>query len=414
MEIVCINISVKKQHMNKVRLAMSMGMLMLADTALGKYIETKLDLVTMSDSSARLYNGIKQSNEWILRNGNSGSILNLTNKNADHDEWSLEIKFKAPQLIHPEFAGLYFWYTEEPIKHGGFKGASGRFNGVMAGLEFIGKSVDIVVSVNHGENDYTNLKPEETELKDSPDPSIFKGHTDLILKIISTAKNFKIEVYDANRNMLYDRVRYTSMTEIGSRLSGKYFGLTTDYSSTKATENNGFHLQRLDLFEREETEEYDPDAYHTEVADTTPRLPHEIPHTNEEIQHTISGIEHLTKYLRVVLGDPQSRPVAENVVYIKKLINFQSAHTLEIRDEIKAMVKISKKHAMEEDAHRQELFYLVQNMSAKLAEMSRKEELEPRSRNIPIFGLIALGCSLFAGGFVLGKKFSPIKKISLH
>ena len=56
-----------------------------------------------------------------------------------------------------------------------------------------------------------------------------------MLKVISTSKNFKVEIYDKDQKLIYDRVRYTSMTEIGTRLSGKYFGITTDDSDIKTT-----------------------------------------------------------------------------------------------------------------------------------------------------------------------------------
>ena len=38
----------------------------------------------MTDESARLYYGIKQHDHWTLKNGKSGSIVNLIKKNEDH------------------------------------------------------------------------------------------------------------------------------------------------------------------------------------------------------------------------------------------------------------------------------------------------------------------------------------------
>ncbi|KAI5146634.1 hypothetical protein NEAUS05_0079 [Nematocida ausubeli] len=369
-----------------------------------KFSEKKLQGLEMTDTAARLYNGIKENNEWSLRNGNSGSIVNFKNKNTQEDEWSLEITFKVPTLKYPEFAGIYAWYTEDPVRHGGFKGAKGKFNGIVAGLEFIGKGVDIIVSVNHGETDYTELAPDTIELKDSPDPNIFKDKNTLTLKIISTEKNFKIEIYDKDKNLIYDRVRYTQMAEISSRLSGKYFGLTTDYA---ASVKNAFKLVSASLYKREEHPEYDPNAYNADINETIPRLPHEIDPT-EDMQHIISGIEHLTKYLRIVMGDPQGKPIADNVMYVKKVTNFMVAHILEVRDGLKSLIDVTKKHAQQEEGHRQELLYLVQNMNIRLTEMNKK------GHNISVTAMISMGCGLFAVGFLLGKRFSPIKKMSLH
>ncbi|KAH9385317.1 uncharacterized protein NEMAJ01_0213 [Nematocida major] len=385
----------------------------LLQGAWGMYTEKHLESVSMSDQAARLYNGIKQQDSWILRNGSSGSVVNLKQKNTDHDEWSFETEFSLPALRHPEFAGLYFWYTEEPVRHGPFKGASGKFNGVMAGLELVGKSLDIVISVNHGEMDYAGLRAVETELKDSPDPAIFKGHESLILKVISTAKNFKVEIYDTDKKLLYDRVRYTSMAEMGSRLSGKFFGLTTEYLEARPSVH--FTLASMKLFQREESEAYSIGDYNAEVPEASPRLPHEVSHPDEEIQHAISGIEHLTKYIRVVMGEPQAKPVAENVTYIKKTLNFQSAHIIEIRDILKSLVTVEKKHAQEEDTHRQELFYLVEGIRKKLEEAPKPAERKVyEKRELPTLGLIVVGGVLFACGFAVGRKVPEARKMSKH
>ena len=40
--------------------------------------------------------------------------------------------FKVLSLKYPEFAGIYFWYTDDQVKHGRFN--NGRFSEVMAGL----------------------------------------------------------------------------------------------------------------------------------------------------------------------------------------------------------------------------------------------------------------------------------------
>lgn len=392
-----------------------MGLLSMARHAQSMYTERQLHTISMTDESARLYNGIKQHDHWTLRNGKSGSIVNLLKKNEDHDEWSFETAFKLPSLKYPEFAGIYFWYTDEQVKHGGFKGANGQFSGVMAGLEFMGKSVDIVVSINHGEMDYTGLRSEDTELKDSPDPAIFKGHDELMLKVISTSKNFKVEIYDKDQKLIYDRVRYTSMTEIGTRLSGKFFGITTDYSDLKT--DSAFQLKSLGLFEREETEHYSPEEYHTEVPDISPRLHHEVTHPDEEIQHTISGIEHLTKYLRVVLGEPQIKPIADNVVYMKKTMNFQSAHILELRDALKSVVSVGKKHAMDEEIHRQEVHYLLKDIHSRLTKTGKvlhEAEDVRSSGKLPVLGLLFVGASLFGAGVCVGMRIKPQKKISIH
>ncbi|KAI5181832.1 hypothetical protein NEOKW01_1989 [Nematocida sp. AWRm80] len=386
-------------------------LLMMISQASSTFIEKRLDFVKMDASLASLSNGIKRQNGWALKNGEAGSILNFKNRNNNLDEWSIEIVFDEPSLTHPDFSGIYLWYTEDQVTHGNYKGGNGKFNGVLVGVEFVGKALDIVVSVNHGQIDYGTVKEDETELKDSPEPSIFKGHKELTLKVISTQKNFKIEIYGDDHKLLYDRVRYTSMTEIGTRLSGKYYSISTVYHTTKATE--GILLKDIRLFSREEQEDYDPSVFHTEIPEITPRVPHQVNHPEEEIQHTIAGIEHLTKYLRVVLGEPQSKPVAENVMYLKKVLNFQTAHVFEIRDSLKAIAEIGKKHSEREEESRMEVLQMLSRIQASVNNTRPQEEKES-TEGISLLNLLLFCAISFGAGYVLSLRLNSAKKTAIH
>jgi len=364
--------------------------------------------VGLSDTLAHLYNGVKKGSEWSLKNGLSGSVVNFKQKNIAHDEWSFEITVQEPELAYPEFAGIYLWYTDEQIKHGPYKGAEGKFSGTMAGLEFLGKSWDIVVATNHGVHDYHGLRSEDTEIKDSPDPGIMKGQKEITFKVIATSKNFKIEIYGHNGNLLYDKVRYTEMSEIGARLSGKFFGISTEYHSVGGAKS--IVLKGVKFSSREESEEYDPKRSNVEVPEYKPRVSHEVEHPNEEIQHTIAVIEHLTKYLRVVLGEPQSKPVADNVVYLKKTLNFQSAHILEVRDSLRAIAEIGKRHEENEERNREELLRLIEQLHSRIAR-------GPEERTAPKISLLSLAvlCLLSAaGGYFISTRMHYARKTSLH
>lgn len=377
--------------------------------------ETPLGIVGLGEGLSRMSNGIKKDNAWQLKNGASGSVVNFVTKNTDVDEWSVELDIQEPELKYPAFAGIYLWYTDAPVTHGSYKGAQGKFSGIVAGLEFLGKTVDIVISVNHGDEDYSALRPEETELKDSPDPFIFRNHKRLTLKVISTSKNFKVEVYGEKKELLYDRVRYTAMSEIGTRLSGKYFSISTEYHH--APSDKSITLTGARFSRREESGEYDPSKYHAHIPDFHPRPAKDVTLAPEEIQHSISSIEHLVKYLRVVLGEPQTKPVAENVVYLKKTLNFQSAHIVELREILQALTEVGKKHAVSEDAFRDRIVRALGGLERTVREMHfRTSSSSGRAyASRPFFAGALLCCLLaFAGGYLVAQKQAITKKLALH
>ncbi|KAI5173107.1 hypothetical protein NEFER03_2085 [Nematocida sp. LUAm3] len=372
--------------------------------------ERPLELIGLTEKLSVVHNGEKQGDSWMLKGHGKGSLVNFINKNENQDEWSVEMHFRVPDLMHTQFAGIYLWYTVEQIAPGEYKGAQGRFNGLVAGIEFLGKSVDLMVSVNHGEEDYAGLRSEDTELRDAPEPSIFRGHRELTLKVISTAKNFKVEVYGEDKHLLYDKIRYTSMTEIGSRLSGKYFGVSTDYHENMSAE--GIVLNEVLMRSREEGELYDPDTEHTVVKEVAPRAPSEVNHPQEEVQHTISMIEHLTKYLRIVLGEPIAKPINENVLYIKKLMNFQSAHILELRDLLQGVIEVCKKNAEKERIHRDEILSAIKHVHTVYE--SRDMDSRRNKSYYPVFGVILFSFVSFLGGYMLAVRLTVQKKVALH
>lgn len=374
--------------------------------------ETPIEEVSLSEAHAHLYNGIKKDHFWDLKNGAAGAVVNFKHKNSSHDEWSFEMVVEEPSLSYPEFAGLYFWYTDQPIEHGPYKGARGQYQGIMAGIERLGTSLDIVVATNHGEHDFSHFIPEQTELKDSPDPSIFRNQSELTFKVISTAKNFKIEIYGANGALLYDKVRYKSITELADRLAGKFFGISTEYHEIKA--GHSLRLKSVRFNAREESPEYRPEVSHSVLPEMTPRAMSEIETSSTEIQHTISVVEHMIKYLRIVLGEPQSRPMAESIIYLKKLMNFQSAHVLELRDKVAAMAEISKRHADFEDRQREEMLRLLKEMQAGFHKPALAAQLPHPHRQVSLLSALLFCALSFGGGYLVAKQMQVQRKLVIH
>lgn len=298
-------------------------------------------------------------------------------------------------LMYPEFAGIFLWYTDKELTPGNFKGGQGVFNGIVSGMEFLGKNGDFVVGVNHGEIDFSKYRHTALFL-DSPDPEFLKGHKRVTLKVIGTEKNFKIELY-AEGKLIYDRMRYAAIL-LGDKGSGKCFGITTEYS--KVGEGKGFILHSVKVNSREEKPGYNPAEVQTSVPLTAPRLPRDVPHSDEEIQYTIAGIEHLSKYLRVVLGDPEPKPIGHNVGYLKRTLNFQSAQIMDLR----ALLF----HEMDEWRKREEADRKQADEMKQILK-SLERTAAPSSR-VGAYTLVPAGISLFVLGFAAGIRTTKIKR----
>lgn len=259
-----------------------------------------------------------------------GSMINFKNKNTS-DEWSFEFTFDNPRFKYPEFGGIYMWYTDERIKPGHLIGIDGKFTGIMAGLEFLGKGLQIVI----GSNEEKNKRVEYTEdfilHRDTVNPSRFKDVENFRLKVISTEKNFKIEVYDGDR-IVYDNLRFLDTPILGSRKSGKYFGITTYYH--KASSNKNFFIKNVVTHSRSESHEYDPYKIEADDIKDDPRLEDEIDLSSKEIQHLISNVEHMMAYLRNILGKPGGSTVYQSTLDAKTAVIGQQSH---IREMLKQM-----------------------------------------------------------------------------
>ncbi|KAI5189593.1 hypothetical protein NECID01_0616 [Nematocida sp. AWRm77] len=388
-----------------------LALLGMAGAALCSVTEMAVDTVGLSERNAVLYNGIKKEHGWVLKNGAAGSIVNFKNKNASHDEWSFEMDISIPNLTYPEFAGVYFWYTDDPIEQGEYKGANGRFRGLMTGIELLGQSLDIVVAANHGQHDYAGLGGDKTEMKDSPHPEIFKNQKNLVLKVISTSKNFKIEVYGENNTLLYDKFRYVSQEDLPNRVSGKFFGISTEYHEVGGSKS--ITLNNAKFNAREEDSTYKADISHTHMPDVIPRALHEIEPSSSEIQHTIATIEHMIKYIRIVLGEPQAKPMAETMVYMKKMINFQSAHVAELKELLLSLLEIKKRHEESDRHHRAELMRLLHEIQIHAHDHGHADT-GAHSRRTAVSAVVLVGVAAFCGGYFIAANIHARKKIALH
>jgi hypothetical protein len=214
------------------------------------------------------------------------------------NDWSFTFKFNEPILNSSEKAGIYLHYTKEKPTIGEFKGGNGLFHGFIAGIEFTGKSVDLVYIKNNGE-DYTSLEEFVTQT-DSINPIRIKSIETITMKIISTSKNLKIELYNEDK-LIYDNFKIFSVSDLGFNLSGKYLGITADYKNVSS--GKAFKLKEAQLYKRIEKADYN--IYKSYMSEAKPiiREKEEIHHYDTDVQELIHKIELSNSYIKAILGD---------------------------------------------------------------------------------------------------------------
>lgn len=254
-----------------------------------------------------------------------GSLVDFNHMNTK-DEWSFEFKFKNLHLNYPEFAGIYLWYTDQKMHSGDFNGVNNRFSGLMTGIEFLGRGLEIVLGANDGKE--VPRHPDDIIiLRDTVNPERFRDVNDFRIKVISTKKNFKVEVYDDER-LLYDNLRFIEAPILGPREGKKYFSISTQYH--KVPMDKIFVIRDIQSYERTESREYDPYKVHSEAPRDLPRYGTDIDHPSKEVQYMISAVEHMMAYLRSILGHPGGSTVLESAMDAKNAVISQQKQIREI------------------------------------------------------------------------------------
>ncbi|ELQ74039.1 putative Concanavalin A-like lectin/glucanase protein [Trachipleistophora hominis] len=292
--------------------------------------ETKIENIKyVNDEDKRLlsFDHAIAKNEGIQMrvSAERGSLVDFKNINTK-DEWSFEFTFKNLHLNYPEFAGIYLWYTDQKIHSGDFNGVNNKFSGLMTGIEFLGRGLEIVLGSNDGKE--TPKHPDDIIiLRDTVNPERFRDVNDFRIKVISTKKNFKVEIYDGER-LLYDNLRFIEAPILGPREGNKYFSISTQYHKVPA--DKIFFIRDIQLYERIETEEYDPYLIRAEAPRDLPRYGTDIDHPSKEVQHMISAVEHMMAYLRSILGHPGGSTVLESAMDAKNAVISQQKQIREI------------------------------------------------------------------------------------
>lgn len=214
------------------------------------------------------------------------------------EEWSFSFTFNELNLSSMEVAGIFLFYTDEKPFVGSFKGGPAKYHGFAVGLEFVGKGVELVYALNNGQ-DYTNME-EQVPIIDSPNPARFLNVETLTMKVISTKKNFKVEIYDGD-NLIYDTFRFFTKEYLDAGKAGKYFSLFAQYKNVAS--GKAFEIQSAQLYQREESHQYSTNAVNTRKIQPSIKERNEILHPNVDVQDMILRMNAITSFIKVMIGE---------------------------------------------------------------------------------------------------------------
>jgi hypothetical protein len=245
-----------------------------------------------------LQNVVVKPNMLYLRSGvNESSVVRWDVEN-EIENFSFAFRFNKIHMETLESSGIYMYYTEEKQTIGNFKGAQGTFNGFMVGLEFNGKSVDIVFAKNNGK-DYEHIG-EYVSRTDSLDPKRFRNVEELTMKVVCTQNNFKVELYDGEK-ILYDNFRIYRTKEKLELKKNMHISIVADYQNVASSKS--FVLKEAQLYERKESGEYNMYDSHMEKYKPTYRNKEEIHHSNDDIRELIHRFEMTQAYIKKSMGE---------------------------------------------------------------------------------------------------------------
>lgn len=252
----------------------------------------------ISNSNIGVQSVILKPDQLYLRHGlEESSLLRWESKNTT-DNWSFIVHINDLNLNSNEFAGIYLRYTNEPAITGNYKGGESIFHGLMIGLEFRGKLVSIVSAESSGE-DYEH-EGEDVVKRDNLNPIRFRDLDEIIMKVICTEKNIKMELYDGGR-LVYDKFRLYNVKKDELYKAGRYFGIVAYYP--RVASSKAFVLKSAQLYERIESDAYDVYKMHALSIVPMARIKQEIKHHNSDVQELIYRMEHAFTYIRGVLGE---------------------------------------------------------------------------------------------------------------
>lgn len=238
-------------------------------------------------------NVVADSDGLKLRGTNGEGSLVVLNEQLNKSEWSVEFKINNLKLQDVEHAGIYFFYTDKPVESGTFKGVKPNIIGLMAGIELMENSTEIYYTYNESKDETKQLILN----RDRIPQHLLANSTDLILKIISTRNNFKIELRNEN-GLVADTLKISNDVEEELDETARHsLAISTIY--TRCPSNISFILKNMQIMERKENEGYDAHRVEGELNNFERRK------SDEEVRHTVADIIHISSYLEEIIGNKE-------------------------------------------------------------------------------------------------------------
>lgn len=227
----------------------------------------------------------------------SGSPSQLTfDKTNPENEWSFEFEINVPHLRYPQTSSIHAWYTDKLVD-----GVIPKddFHGFVAGLEFVGRSVEVFVAVRENSN--------EKVVRDYFEFGLIEDLEKIRIKVIHTSKNMKVEIYN-DKDIIYDHLRLLDQKYFGVHTAGGHLTLIAHY--VQVDKSDAFKVSLMSLNKRQETDKYDPHRVEVLFVEG-----HDA--DKQELRSVVADFEHFMKYIEMVFGDPQGSTMTRSVVGAK-------------------------------------------------------------------------------------------------
>ena len=313
--------------------------------------------------------------------GDEQPHITFKKKNLEKS-WSFEFVTTVPRLRYPQAAAIYAWYTTDMFSGNMAKKES--FHGFVAGLEFIGDSVEVMLSIHENGEDKT--------VRDYFDFSILNGFRDVRVKVIHTSKNMKVEIYH-NTDLVYDHLRLLDQKYFGTHSEGGYLSMTATYA--QVGKEDAFKVSEIKFYRREEDDDYDihkmAASLNTHDAD------------RDEIGHVLASLEHFMKYIDILFGHPRGATVAKAIVSVRKDMKNMDAMVAKLDMMLKAQEKLRTKELHNAVTKLEEKIRILQREMANINFYSRQMKNKAGRGNKSLYLFLAL---VFVG--LLGFYFSDV------
>lgn len=346
-------------------------------TILGKVTETAVSHIGFPEDrqSIRLESVVERGKHLHLWSAaDDKPHITFNHKNPERN-WSFEFVASVPRLRYPQSASIYAWYTTDM-----FLGNMPRetFQGFVAGIEFVGDSVEVMLSIHENGQDKT--------VRDYLDSSVLNKFRDIRVKVIHTSKNMKVEIYH-NTDLIYDHLRLLDQKYFGTHSEGGYLSITAAYA--QVGEESAFKVSKIKLYKREEDNSYDPHEESTSISthDTD----------RDEVGHVLASLEHFMKYIDILFGEPRGATVAKAIVSTRKDIKKMDAIITKLDMALRAQEKQKTKELHDAVAKVEEKTRALQREMANINFYSKQMMSKAERGNKHIYLFLALVFVGFTG-----------------